>query len=242
MHIDRTKLWLWFSCRSIRQGGERFRWHRLIPVGDARQVKVQAVSMPVLDAGSKRFLEPDWVLKMEPINMGSSEPPISRRIISFARSAGSAEVRMHVNLVGAPALVEVILGTSSVGAARPWFAIDQEHVVALAVPNWGVALDVVIHADKVSASGWLAKDVIVFIRRVVLEFAERLPLVLFSSAVFGTGYFLVVPSVEAGSVRGERRMVFVVDVVVEMLNIDVGVVLECDTGALVERHREVADQ
>ena len=197
--------------------------------------------MPVLDAGSKRFLEPDWVLKMEPINMGSSEPTIAGRVIPFSGGAGGAEVRVHVNLVGAPTLVEVILGTSSVGAARPWFAIDQEHVVALAVPNWGVALDVVIHADKVSASGWLAKDVIVFIRRVVLEFAERLPLVLFSSAVFGTGYFLVVPSVEAGSVRGERRMVFVVDVVVKVPHINVGIVLEGDSGILVKRHREVAN-
>ena len=132
--------------------------------------------MTVLDAGTERFLEPDWVFEVEAVHVGSSEPPVSRRIVAFARCASGAEVWVHVNLVGAPALVEVILGTGPVGATRPRFAIDHKHVVALAVPNWGVALDVIVYTDKVPSPSRLAEDIVVLIRRVVLEFSEGLPL------------------------------------------------------------------
>ncbi len=242
VHVDRIKFRLRLSRCSVGQGWERFRRHRLVPISDARKVEVETVSVSVFDARPQALFKSNRVFEMEPVHVGSPQPPISWRIIPLARRASGAEVGVHVNFVRAPALVKVVLRAGSVSATRPRFTVDHEHVIALAVPNRGVALDVVIDSNEVAATGWFAEHIVVGVRRVVLKLTKRLPLIFLTRAVFRSRDFLVVPSVEAGGVFGQRRMVFVVDVVVKVLHVDIGIVFQRNPGILVKRHREVADE
>src|SRR5687767_12574006 len=133
--------------------------------------------------------------------MRLAEPTEPRVVVLSAGRAGGAEVRVEEVLVGAPTLVEVILGARAVGAARPGLAVDEEHIVAFAVPDGRWAVDVVVHPGEVTLSFAFAEQIVVRVGGVFRRVAKHAPFVFYIACTrFRTGELLVVPSVEAAHV------------------------------------------
>ena len=126
----------------------------------------------------------------------------------------------------------------------PWsddghrLAVDEEHVVALAVPHDRRVVDVVVDAHVVALARDVGEEVVALAGRVLRLRPEHRPLVLAVRGGFGQA--VVVPGVEAAQVGGKRGELGVVDVVVEGVDRLLGVVLDLDARALREGHREVA--
>ena len=165
--------------------------------------------------------------------MGPSEP---------ARPGGDApvpEVGVLEERVRRPRRVEVVLGAGAVERRRPLLAVDEEHVVALAVPHGAGVVDVVVHADVVPLAHDVGDQVVAVAGGVLALLPEHRPLVLAVGQRLGER--VVVPGVEAAEVRGQARELGVVHVVVEGVDRLPGVVLDLDPRPVGERHREVAD-
>ena len=150
-----------------------------------------------------------------------------------------AEVGMLEEHVRRPRRVEVVLGPGAVERRRPALAVDEEHVVALAVPHRARAVDVVVDAHVVALALDVGDQVVAVAGRVLPLRAEHRPLVLALGRRLGER--VVVAGVEAPEVRGQARHLLVVDVVVEGVHLLGRVVLDLDARPARERHREVAD-
>src|SRR3569833_776446 len=98
------------------------------------------VGVPVLDRRPQGLLEVDRILEMEAVAVRSTEPT---RLLVHSRVT---EVRMVVDFLGTPRRAEVILRPRPMQRPRPPFAVDQEHVVALPVPERGGAVDKIVHS------------------------------------------------------------------------------------------------
>src|SRR3954447_16585907 len=110
-----------------RSKGEGAVGLRLIPVGDRRPVVTAPVRVAVLDAHSDGALEDNGVLDVEAVEADRAGP------IAAARERDPV-VRRAVALRRAPGGVDVVLGAGAVQGRRPLVAVDEDHVVALAVP------------------------------------------------------------------------------------------------------------
>lgn len=197
--------------------------------------------MAVLDAGAERFLESYRVEVVEAVQVGVADPSESRFGISDAGDPGDAEAGMVECLIGGPGGVEIILGAGAV-ESWPGFAIDQEHVVAFAVPDGAGVGDVIVDSDVVALALGFEEEVVGGVGGVGLVVVEEGPLVLIGGRVVGGGELLVVPSVEGDDFLAEAGGFVVIDVVVEAVDGGGGLVFEGDAGVAVEGHGEVGDE
>src|SRR6185437_9689462 len=131
----------------------------LVPVRHRRVVVAALVRMPVLDTDPNRSLERHGIFDMESVKADLPAPVVATR-------QGDAVIRRMVGLCRAPCSVEIVLGTGAVEGRRPRLAVDEDHVITLAVPVplGGVAKVVnVEHAtDVMPAAGRLQDGVVRF--------------------------------------------------------------------------------
>src|SRR5699024_4820135 len=99
----------------------------LVPVRDRGQVVVALVRVTGLDADPDRGGEPHRVPDVEPVQRDLPAPARSSR-------QGQPVIRGAVTLTRTPRGVEVVLGSRAMQARRYRLAVDEDHVVALAVP------------------------------------------------------------------------------------------------------------
>lgn len=199
--------------------------------------------MAVLDTGAERLLEPDRIVHVESVHMGEADPAEASVFVVPSGGVGGSEIGMAVVLVGTPRLVEIVFGAGSMGGAGPGFSVYHEHVVSLAVPHGARVVDVIVHSGKVAGALYFAEQVVVFVGRVESLSAENSPLVLdIAELALGLGQFLVVPSVKSAQVLGERLVLFIVDIVVERVDVEGALIFKLDAGAVAERHGEIADE
>ena len=188
--------------------------------------------MAVLDREAERLVEVHRVGHVEAVHVGPPQP---------ARPRGDAPVPVVGVLeerVRRPRGVEVVLGARAVERRRPLLPVDEEHVVALAVPHDAGVVDVVVDADVVPLARDVGDQVVAVAGRVLALLAQHRPLVLAVGERLGE--LVVVPGVEAAEVGGQRSELGVVHVVVEGVDRLPGVVLDLDPRPSGERHREVA--
>src|SRR5947199_2097951 len=115
--------------------------------------------MPVLDADPDGALERHGIFDMEAVQADLSAPVVTTR-------QGDAVIRRVVALGRAPGGVEVVLGARAVERWRPLLAIDEDHVITLAVPiplrSVAKVVNVEHATDVMPASGRLQNGVIRF--------------------------------------------------------------------------------
>src|SRR5581483_6760387 len=139
--------------------GKRLRPGALVPVGGARVVVGELVVVAGLDRDADLALEPDRVLDVEAVErvLAAPRPRFGPAV------HGQAVVRGAVLLLRAEGGAEVVLGPGAVEARRPGLAVDEDHVVALAVPVVHLALedvDVQVAADVVPVAARVQDDVV----------------------------------------------------------------------------------
>src|SRR3569833_352089 len=205
----------------------------LIPVGDSRQVEGQAVRVPVLDRRPQGLLDVDRILEMEAVAVRSTEPT---RLLVHSRVT---EGRMVVDFLGTPRRAEVILRPRPMQRPRPRFAVDQEHVVALAVPERGGAVDKIVHSHVMPGAGRVDEDVVELVARILGLDAQRLPLVLAAVLTrLRPGHRPVPPRMKSPHVSVEAISVFlIVYVVVERRYRYIALILHRDPRPVGVRHR-----
>src|SRR5262249_52892989 len=104
-------------------------------------------------------LESDGILDVEAIHRVLAAP----RPGAVAAVDGDSVVGRAVLLARAKGGAEVVLGPRTVQARRPGLAVDEDHVVALAVPVVHLALedvDVEVAADVVAATARVENQVV----------------------------------------------------------------------------------
>src|SRR5262249_46750122 len=113
----------------------------------------------MLDADPDGSLDRPGIFDMEPVQADLAAPVVATR-------QGDAVIRGVVGLGGAPGGVEIVLGSGAVQRGRPALAVDENHVIALAVPVplVGVAkvMDVEHAPDIVAVTGRLQDRVVGF--------------------------------------------------------------------------------
>src|SRR5262245_34600311 len=131
----------------------------LVPVRGARVVVGERVVVTGLDRDPNRLLEANRVFDVEAVHRVLPAP----RPCVGAAVHGDAVIRRRVFLRRAEGGVEVVLGAGAVQARRPGLAVDEDHVVALAIPVVYLALedvDVEVAADVMAAPGDVENDVV----------------------------------------------------------------------------------
>ena len=111
-----------------REDWERLVGQGLVPVRRRRPVPILVVRMPMLNAEQQTLREMDRVFNVKPVlGMLASVIGISLEMVPVVRSG-----KCLVQVVVIPGATEVILSTRSMKPWRPRFAVDEEHVIALA--------------------------------------------------------------------------------------------------------------
>ena len=203
----------------------------LIPVGDRGQIQRQVVVVPVLDGVAAGLFEVDGVGDVEAVEMGAPQPA------RFIVHPGIAKVRMLEQLLGRPRGVEIVLSAGAVQRGLG-IAIDENHLVALAVPHRARTIDVVVDADEVTPALDVGEDVVAPAVAVAPGFPQQAPLVLAPGQ--GLGELMIVPGVKAAEILGQLRNLHVVDIEVKGVDRASALVLDLDPRPGGKGHRKVA--
>src|SRR5262249_41502500 len=155
----------WAQGVTLRQRGKRRVWLTLIPVGHRRVLIGEVVGVAVLDGPAQRAREADRIAH-EPA-IGADQPRVVGRLDEM-----EARIRPGILLRRARAAAEDLLGAGAVDRRRPGLAVDENHVIALAVPAAGDIVDLQQQADHLSCTGRLERDVVV--RTVAVEAVVQL--------------------------------------------------------------------
>src|SRR5690606_4226044 len=134
-------------------------WLGLIPVSSRGVVVGQLVGVAVFDGDFDRLLEENRVFDMIAIDAGLATPAPIRR----ALTQNNAVIGRLVFLARPIGGVEIILCARAMNAG-PGCAVDEDHVVAFAVPVVCLpreAVDVHVAADIMAAPAGFEDDVIV---------------------------------------------------------------------------------
>src|SRR4051794_29261768 len=124
----------------------------------------------------------------------------------------------RIGLIGAPRGIEIVLGAGAVQAGRKRLAVNEDHVVALAVPVplLGDAQVMIVHvaADVVAAPARFEDDVVAGAADIFA--AELVFLVGHALVRHAVGGVLAAPlGMEVAQVGGQGIVLLVVDVVIE---------------------------
>ncbi len=134
-------------------------WLSLIPVRGGSVIVGQLVGVPVLNRDPDRLLEEDRVFDVVAIDRVLAAPrPVVRALVE-----DQPMIRRAVFLLRTEGRIEVVFRAGAVQTG-PGRAVDEDHVVAFAVPVVGLAreaVDVHVAADVVAAPFRLQDDVIV---------------------------------------------------------------------------------
>ena len=127
---------------------------RLIPIGHAAQVQSQVIVMTVFYRTLECSLKVNGICNEEAVQMGTAQPAI---VVVDTRIT---IIRVHVVAVGTPRGVEEVFRARTIDG-RLGLAVDENHVVALAIPHGRRGVDVVVDSDKVAVALDVGKHVVV---------------------------------------------------------------------------------
>src|SRR5262245_9975398 len=246
----------WIGSRQAlvyrRQRTERRIAAGLVPVRGARVVVGERVVVTGFDGDQNRLLEANRVFDVEAVHRVLPAP----RPRLGAAVHGDAVLRRRVLLRRAESGVEVVLGAGAVQPRGPGLAVDEDHVVALAVPVVHLALeyiDVEVAADVMAAAGDVENDVVARTGQIRLlpRSAEAVagagrarravavvrPRVAVLARRSGGGVGAVPPGVEPTEVGVDRIVLLVIDVE-EHDALVLALVLDLEARAVRERHRK----
>src|SRR5262249_26310977 len=180
------------------------------------------------------------------------------RPLGGAAVDGEAVVRRGVLLRRTEGEAEVVLGAGAVQARRPRLAVDEDHVVALAVPVVHLPLedvDVQVAADVLAVAVDVEDRVVPLAGQVrarprareahARAARPRVAVAIVGARVAvlarraGRAVDAVPPGMEAADLRVDRAELLVVDVEEEE-PLPLALVLDLEARAVLERHREPA--